>query len=452
MAEYTKNQSSKGNLGGVKAQSVKAAIADSGYQYGSVSAKTNIRGTFFKKRFGYKLYYSSTDIRDVWGDEVLNDPSFRSIINGGPGEIILQLARKVDAFGEGEDIVLNRKIDIYVYDRDLPQGRLLYQGFIAGFAPMLDGKREYLELTILGYVVEIGQRILKDGAGNTTLQYFSDDPSNIIKDIIEKYRADGGNLNYNSTSIETTGTTVTYTFTCYSIKESLDKLVELTPYDWFWRIDPDGVVYLKQKSATADHKLYIGRHIDYMRPEKRIDAMRNRLYFIGGTPEGETQLYRKYSRTSSIATWGLREEKWTDQRVTRTDTADTKAERWLDEREAPEIRTYLRILDNNGEDENMGYDIESIRPGDTISIENLKSSRKDITYWDQMIWGQSNWDYEVAYVTSDILHVISTVYYPDFLEIEAAKALPSVSKRIEDIQRNVDAIITAELPITPVEG
>ncbi|MHA1842397.1 MAG: hypothetical protein ACTSYW_10525 [Candidatus Heimdallarchaeota archaeon] len=410
-------------------------------------------------RGGYDYYvdnleigYIKVDIREAWEGEVINEPSFRSAINGGPGEIVIQLARKIDSFGEGDDIVLNRKVDIYVYDRDAPQGRLLYQGFIAGYAPILDGAREYIEVTILGYVVEIGQRILKDGAGNTTIEYYSEDPSNIMKDIIEKYKADGGNLDYTDDSIETTGTSVTYKFTCYTIKEALDKLIELTPYDWYWRIDPDGIIYLKQKSSTADHKLYIGKHIIYMKPQKRIESIRNTLYFVGGTPEGQPQLYRKYTRTSSINTWGLREEKWTDQRVTRTDTADIKAERWLNEREEPEVRTVLRVLDNNGENPDLGYDIESIKPGDTISIENLKSSRKELTLWDQMVWDQSNWDFEVSYITADVLHVISTVYHPDYLEIEAAKALPSVPKRIEDIQRNVDAMTTAELPVKPTEA
>lgn len=408
--------------------------------------------TFNRKRFGYKMYYSATDIRDVWGNEVLNDPTFRYTVNGGPGEVVVKLARKVDAFGEGEDIVLNRKIDIYVYDRDEPNGALLYRGFLAGFSPVLDGDQEYIEITILGYTVELGLRILKDASGNTSLEYYSEDPSNILKDIIDKYQADGGEINYSATSVDTTGNSVDYLFTCFTVKEALDKVLELTPYGWYWRVNPNGIIYLKEKSATADHKLYIGKHVIYMRPEKRIEALRNTLYFIGGIPPGEAQLYRKYTRSSSVTTWGLKEEKYTDSRVTNTDTADVKADRFLDEKEEPEIRTTLRILDNNGENTNLGYDIESISPGDTISIENLKSSRKDLTYWDQMTWNQSNWDFEISYVTADILHIMSVSYHPDYLEIEAVKVFPNVPTRVDALEHELEALLTTELPVQPVAG
>ena len=452
MAEYTKTNKSCADIlvaGNTKANSVKMFI-HKGMQYNWATA--NIKGASFKKRFAYKMYYSATDIRDVWGDEVLTEPSFRSVINGGGGEIIVQIARNIDAFGEDEDIVLNRKIDVYVYDRDTPNGKLLFRGFLAGFSPVLDTNQEYLELVILGYVVEAGLRILKDGDGYTALQYYSEDPGNILKDIIDKHQADGGNLSYTSDTVDLTGTVVTYTFNVNTVKEALEKVIELAPEGWYYRIDPDGVVYFKLKSTTADHKLYIGKDIFYMKPEKTIDGLRNTLYFIGGNPAGGPQLYRKYIRSSSISSWGLKEEKYTDQRVTLISTSDVKANKWLDEHEEPIIKTVLRVFDNNGEDSDKGYDIESIQPGDTISIENLKSSQKALAYWDQSTWDSSKWNYEISGLTSDILHVISTTYYPDYMELEVSKALPSVSKRIEDIQRNLDDSITATIPTKPVNG
>jgi hypothetical protein len=413
----------------------------------------NIRGNqFYKKQYSYKAYYSATDIRDVWGREVINEPSFRMTINGGPGEMVVRLARKIDAFGEGEDIVLNRKIDVYVYDRDASGGELLFQGYISGYAPTVDGPKEYVDITLLGYVAEIGQRIFKDGAGNTTVAYTNSDPSNILKDIIGKYRADSGNLNYSSSSIELTGTSVSYTFSAVTVKEAMDKIIELTPYDWFYRIDPDGLVYLKKRSITADHKLYIGKHINYMKPEKRLDSLVNTVYFIGGTPDGLPQLYRKYARTSSVSTYGLREQKMQDSRVTLTTTADIKANRYLDEREAPETRTLIRVIDNGGESGELGYDIESIKPGHTISVENLKSSTKLVSFWDQLIWDSGLWDFNISLITSDVLTVNAIQYYPGYIEIEASRALPVVEKRIEDIQKNLEAVTNAELPTKPVSA
>lgn len=432
--------------------SAKAAlILNRGIQYNAVLGSI-YSGEFKKKRYGYKLYYSSTDIRDVWGNEVVSEPSFRTSINSGPGELVVRLARRFDEFGEGDDLVLNRKIDVYVYDRDEPQGALLYQGFLSSYSPVLEGTKEYVEVVILGYSVEIGQRILKDGAGNTTLDYTSEDPSDIMKDVIDKYIADGGSLTYDATTIDDTSTTVSYRFANYTVKEALDKIIELTPYDWYWRIDPDGKIYLKQQSEDADHKIYIGKHVTYMKPERSIEDVRNVVYFVGGTPEGEAQLYRKYTRTASVSAWGTREIVLSDSRVTLTDTADTKAGRFLDAHESPDVRTVLRILDNNGQNSGIGYDIESIHPGDTISIENLKTSQKQTTLWGQAQWDNSNWDFEIDSISSDVLHVINVTYNPFLIEVEAARALPVVAKRIEDIDRNVNDLQTTDLPVAPTDA
>ena len=69
-----------------------------------------------------------------------------------------------------------------------------------------------------------------------------------------------------------------------------------------------------------------------------------------------------------------------------------------------------------------------------------------------MIWDEDNWDFDVALITSDVLTVMTVNYSPDMVEIEAARALPVVAKRVEDIQRNVDAITEAELPVAPEDA
>jgi len=55
--------------------------------------------TFNTKRYEYRVYDGATYIT-TWSSEVLSEPHFRMVINGGPGEMVIRLARKFDNFGE----------------------------------------------------------------------------------------------------------------------------------------------------------------------------------------------------------------------------------------------------------------------------------------------------------------------------------------------------------------
>lgn len=418
-----------------------------------------------KKRFAYKIYnttvnwdeaYWDLDHYDYnasqsWEGDVISEPTFRTTINSGAGECIVKLVRDFDSFGEDVDVILDRQVDIFVYDNEATNGQLLYRGFISGYAPILDNDKEYLEVTLVGYNAELSWKILQDSSGNTGLSYLSKDPSNIFRDIIDKYREQGGILTYDASSIQDTGTTVSYTFNLVTIKDALDKVLNLCPLKWYYYVDPNGKIYLKGPSGVIDHKLYVGKNITSMRPQKRSEDVRNEIYFVGGTPAGQDQLFRKYTRPASITSYGRRSDIIQDQRVTVNATADLISTRSLDYNESPIVRTELEVADNNGENQFKGYDIESIKVGQNITVNNLKSSARDITQWDIAEFDVDKWDYLTNFITADILQINSLTYSSNSIIIEAAARLPDVAKRIEDIERNLDSLALATIPVTPTD-
>ncbi len=413
--------------------------------------KNPSQSTFTKKYYEYRVYKSNV-YNTSWTSEVLTEPSFRNVINGGPGEVIVRLDRKFDDFGENDDVTLNNRVDIYVYDRDHPMGSLLYRGFISGYKPVLDGNKEYVEITILSYIFELSYYMLRDSTGATTVTYSSQDPSAILQDIILKYRADGGSINYTATSIQTTGTTVSYTFKSNTIREAIDKVIELAPLGWYWTVDANSIIYLKPKSTTAIHTFVIGTHITQMETWRRIEDVINRVYFTGFTTASGSGMYRIYSNSSSIASYGLHAIHKVDGRVTVTTTADTMSNRVLNAKMDPEIRTSLTIADSNGENKYRGYDIESVVPGDTLKIRNIKMAAKTVSRWDQASWDVDVWDATLAFTAADVVQILSLDYTPDNLKIEASSRLPEISKRIEDIDRNLTASITVDNPSLAVAG
>ncbi len=416
------------------------------------SARAYINAHAFNKYFEYRIYDKDGVFLTTWSKDVLSEPSFKIVINGGPGELIVRLARDFDSFGEDEDISLFNRVDVYCFDRDSVNGVLIYSGYVSGYRPVLDGPVEYIEITLLHYITEMFNIMLRDGTGSTDVTMNSTDPSQMLKSAIDYYRTDGGHLNYTSSSIAMTSTSVSYDFKTYNVKEAADKIIELTPMYWYWFADADNLIYLQYSDLTsAQHSFVVGRHISKMETWRRGEDLVNRVYFVGAETAG-VAMYRMYSNSASISSYGIHAEKVVDQRVSLTTTADIIANRIINRKKDPEIRTTITILDNNGWDSGKGYDIESIKPGQTMRIKNLKQGVKTVTRWDQFEWDEDVWDQTLSYSASDNIQIQSVEYHPDYVVLEASSRLPDIAKRVEDVYRNLEESQTISTPGTPTSG
>lgn len=408
----------------------------------STSALVNIH-----KHYIYKVYDSESGaLVDIWADEVISDPVYKSVINGGSGELRIKLARPFDEFGEDEDVKLNNKVKVFCFDKEAPNGQVIFYGYISGYKPIIKKASEYIEITLFDFTAELQRIVLRDGSGNTTIAYNSYDPSNILKDVIDKYRTLGGNIGYSGSSIELTGTTVSYTFNTNTIKECLDKIIELCPIGWYYRVDPDGYIYLASKPTVATHVFTIGLDVEELETFRRVEDLINRVLFTGG---GDPPLFIVREDTTSQGTYGLYEVRVVDERVTVTATAQTIAQRLIDQFKEPEIRSTFLIVDSAGPNDALGYDIESIKPGQTLKVENLKTTTRTPTLWDVAQWDVDVWDQTLSLSAADIIQILSVSYDPDSITIEASSRLPQVAKRIEDINRNLQNSQTANNPVAP---
>jgi hypothetical protein len=398
-----------------------------------------------RKHYFYKVYSSGTYV-DTWVQDVISEPDFRVNINGGAGELTIRLAREFDNFGEDVDVKLNNKVECYCVDRDNPNGLLIYTGYISGYKPVLRGVEEYIEVTLFNFVSELQRTILRDSSGNTTLTYNSYDPANILKDVIDKLRTLGVSINYSATSIALTNTTVSYTFNTNTGKEAIDKIIELCPIGWYWRVDPDNTIYLQPKNILSDHTFTIGKEIENLETYRRIEDLVNTVFFTGS---GDPALFLKYQNTSSQNTYGKYERKIVDQRVSVSATASILSNRLIDSQKDPEIRSRFTIVDNNGPSSTLGYNIESIKVGQTLKVANLRVGSKTETLWDVGFWDTDVWDQTLSTTAADVIQILSLSYRPDSIVIEASSRLPQIAKRIEDINRNLENSQTVANPTAP---
>lgn len=283
--------------------------------------------------------------------------------------------------------------------------------------------------------------------GSTEVDYASEDPSNILIDIIEKYSFLGGSLSYSDGSIDLTGTVVSYNFNSNTILEAIQKVIELCPEGWYWYVDQStNTIHLHQKNESPDHLFSLEKDIIDAKFEKRIEDIINTIYFTGGETAG-VSFYKKYVNQDSVSRYGVKSMKYIDQRVTVTETADTIANAILETRSQPELRITLYILDSNNKD-NLGYDIESIQVGDIVAVRNI-TQQVGLSSWDTGRWDEAYWDYNIYNLSS--LHTQATRinYSEDKLTIEASTVAVDVNKRIEDINRNLETLQTINNPTAP---
>lgn len=416
------------------------------------------------KTYTYKVYSNGGEsFLAVWAEDVISLPAWSNAINSMAGQLRVRLAREFKSFGEGEDVALGNWVDLYCYDKEYPNGQLLYKGYISSYQPSLQSGSEYIDIVILPLFQQTNGYILQNDLGETKVVYNSIDPSTMMRNIFENWIDQGAKyvtlgvslwnqFNWNEQTwneqrpldINTTNTTASYTFNTNTILEAFEKVVELAPANWFYRVEANGTILFADSQSGTKHDVFIGKDIIDLSYQQRSEDVVNEIYFVGG---GSPQLYKKYQRTGSINANGTKAIKYIDGRVTSDATADTIANKILDEKENPEIRINMQIVDSNGQD--GGYDIESIRVGDLIRVKNIGTGTETNTMWNKFSWNEGFWNYSLQNVIADYLLVVKTTYNSDSITIETSSRFPEVSKRIEDINRNQVNIVTKDNPALP---
>lgn len=279
----------------------------------------------------------------------------------------------------------------------------------------------------------------------TTAQFLSADPSVIMKLLLDKYKSNGGTITYDDTSIDLSGTEVSYTFNVNSVYEGMSKCTELAPAGWYWYVDyATNKLNFHKKTDLPTHTFTLDKDIIDAKFEKRIEDIVNTIYFTGGDTGSGTNFFKKYINSNSVTKYGTKALKYTDQRVTLTATANTIANAILESRSEPELRVTLEILDSNNE-QGLGYDIESIKVGDTIAVRNV-TQQVGLSTWDVARWDESYWDFSIYNLSSLNMQVQRVEYNQDRAILYASTLAVDVNKRIEDINRNLEQAQTLKNP------
>lgn len=369
-----------------------------------------------KKSYTVKQYSKAGVYKGVIED--VSNYSFSSVINGGLGQLTLSIPRPFDDYG---DIQLFDRIEIWVQDKDTTgtTGVKIYSGYIDTIDAELNSGNQNVVITVLGYVARLSYTL--DMTGTTVkMDRLAQDPAVSVKDIIDKYRATVTNeeINYTASSVETAGFNISYSSSMKMCFEVIEKFRIMTGSNWWWFVDATNTFYFKSKPSTPTHKFKLGTDISDIKITKRVGNMVNNLLFWNGLqPDDTNYLAKLYNSPASVALYWEKFDRLTDGRVTDPNYALKLGNATVDAMNAPSVELSFVVKDNNYS--STGYDIESIQPGQTCKIMNIKDSN----------------------VYSGNLLITRTDYTPEGIRVYVESSNEITGRNLSDIRTELDNTI-----------
>ena len=182
--------------------------------------------------------------------------------------------------------------------------------------------------------------------GSTTANFTSLDPSTMLTTIINDYQSEGGLIGYTSSSIQTTGLSLTYGVNTTPVFTGLQGILSIAPADYYFYVDIGyDILYFQQANTVADYVLTKGVHINKLAITSTMEYVVNACYVVGGPDPGNAgyNIYTYDSNVASIANYGLQLLIHTDSNITTTATAHAVGSSLIAESDNEQYQTTVSI-------------------------------------------------------------------------------------------------------------
>jgi hypothetical protein len=415
-----------------------------------------------RKTYLYKLYRPDGSLITAFysnGFEIGTIPSYTWKINGGLGNISINYIAPIQKFVEtslGTD--LPQRVEVVMHDKESPAtGQVVYSGRLVENSYTLS-KEGFIRPDSFLYISgenDLESKVVENLiTGATSISYSNMDIADIIKDLLDKYQLKGGVVSYDNTTLPTVGTSISITVKNETYLGAIKRICGYLPAFWSFNIDGANKFNLKFTDLdVVDHQVYIGKEGIEGSLRLAFGDITNGIFFHGGDIGGGNRLYKKYSLTASQLQFGVYESIISDERVTNTSTIDVKADQILSRKGLPIRYLEAIIIDSNGSE--FGYDIDLIKPGDTLQLfsteipTQLSLWRDDSGTIGTMIWDITSWDYSFAGILGVPLQVQEIRYNHNYATIIASDFIEDISTTINQLEKRQQELETADSPSVP---
>ena len=152
-------------------------------------------------------------------------------------------------------------------------------------------------------------------------------------------------------------------------------------------------------------------------------------FIANGNYPAQTQVMLQIAATaqgSDLATYGKRATQLADNRIVDQNTAAALARGLITAYDQMLLRTRIRVVDYRGDHlTTIGYDIETIEPGDTCVI-TLPSDYTPLpTLWDNALWDNAYWDSAPGGILQAPAIITALSYNFDYVDLEISALAPN---------------------------
>lgn len=347
--------------------------------------------------------------------------------SAGPGDLKLRLPRKLgqaDAAGDfitDADWAMHNILEVHVFDDDSgTEGDLVYRGRLEEYEVVIEADDEFVDAEFiplsacLAGTFYIGPKTFTDT-----------DPSDMMKWFLENDHVPGFAWDYDSGTV---GTTYTKTFEKQSILAIFRDILKLAGSTYHFVVKRDHTIRFRTTPTTADHALTLGKNVSGVKFNRstRRQVTRIILYYTGGS----------VTRTAAeFDPQDCRDQVVVDEKITDETIAIAVADGLLGRLNVVELRGRATVIDSSGSD-GLGYDIETIIPGDTVVIKNPEHLDQPPA-WGDVAVGTTIWDGDPAAMQNEVLLVTKMTYRFDEVVLEFSDRQPSNVVQQDELREQI---------------
>ena len=282
---------------------------------------------------------------------VMNDISFTENVNGGQGQMKLNLAVSfADNSFQWWDL-----IKVVLFNERYKQGKQIYFGYISQITRKYEANKWYIQLTCL-WIASLLNQIIFSGSYAWTI-------TSILNQIISQF-----NSNYSGLitvgQIDDYSESVSVDFdNSITCQKAINILAETANYYRF--IDSEWKFFFREKMTQTNHIVSNQYSVETMSLNYSFESIVNKLYL-----ERDWGTVATYQDATSQSNYWIKEKYVIESSIANQTTQDEYWNNYIEQNKNPKNASTIVV--------NTEYDIESIVPWDTISVVNTEYSVKNL--------------------------------------------------------------------------